>query len=174
MNLADYTWHALFCPPNQELMTGHKLAPMGHPFIVPTEKKWRERAKKLTREYSAPVFPRYVFTGFRDAPNWELLRERAPTIQGYMAFGATGPATFKISDVQWLEDLRDRLAGKAQPVPFQEAVKPGDKVRVSAGPLASMIVTVDKIVSKEIHTFQQFMGGLVLVKIGLANVEPIA
>ena len=172
MNLSDYTWHALFCPPGQELAVGHKLAPLGHPFVVPTEKAWRDRpGTKLTRESSVAVFPRYVFTGFADAPNWELLRERVPALQGYMSFGQ-GPAVIKSSDMEWLMELRDRLAGKAKPIPFEQAIKAGDQVRIARGPLASTVITVDKVVSKEIHPFHHMLGGMVLVKIGLADVEP--
>lgn len=175
MNLADYTWHALFCPPNQELKTGHELGSHGMPVVIPLDKDWRERpgAKHTTTLVRVPVFPRYLFTGFRERPNWEGLRERFAAVQGYMAFG-DGPAIIRIPDMEWLLELRERLAGRAKPAPFHEGIKPGDQVRVREGHLlAGDVITVNKVVSKEIHTFKDFLGGLVLVKISLGDLEPV-
>lgn len=183
MNPADFTWHALYCAPKQELATAHKAGLMNIPCIVPGEKTWRDRKRvvklpgqkprRVTHEVYTPVFPRYVFAGFPAKPNWELLRERVPAVQGYMAFGHGGPAILNFRDVQWLMELRDRLAGKAPPLPFAQTIKPGDKVKVApSSPFAGKVVTVDKVVAKEIHTMQEFLGGLVLVKIGIDQLEP--
>ncbi len=176
MNLSDYVWHALFCPPNQELGMADKLwRECEIPIIVPAEKSWRplRLGGQHTHIAQTAVFPRYLFTGFNERPNWEWLRERFPDIQGYMSFGG-GPAIIKLSDMEWLMELRERLSGKEKPAPFQETVKPGDHVRIRSGHIfAGNTVIVDKVVSKEIHTFKDFLGGLVLVKISLADVEPV-
>lgn len=173
MNLVEYTWHALYCPPNQELKTAHELGAHGFPVVIPLGKDWRERPGTThTRVVKVPVFPRYLFTGFRERPNWLALRERFSALQGYMAFGG-GPAIIKLSDMEWLMELRERLAGRVKPAPFHESIKAGDKVRIARGILQGNVVTVDKVVSKEIHTFKDFLGGLVLVKIPLGDLEPV-
>lgn len=175
MNLADYIWHALYCPPNQELRTASDLVGLrcGLEVVVPVERRWRPKraGSKLKREVSIPALPRYVFTGFPAAPNWQELRERVVTIQGFMAFGAGGPAKLPWEAVEWLFRLKRQYDGVEEPKPFSEAVKPGDRARVVGGAFAGHVVTVDKIVAKEIHTMQNLLGGMVLVKIGLANLE---
>ncbi len=175
MNLSDYVWHALYCPPNKEVGMSTKLWEHSIPAVVPAEKDWRpiRPGGQHTRIARVAVFPRYVFTGFQEKPNWEWLRERFPDIQGYMSFGG-GPAVIKLSDMEWLMELRERLAGKEKPTPFHETIKPGDQVRIRAGHIfAGNTVIVDRVVSKEVHTFKDFLGGLVLVKISLADVEPV-
>lgn len=175
MILSDYTWHALFCPPNQELATAHELwEEAGVPMIVPAAKNWREirPGSKRTHIAMVPVFPRYLFTGFRSPPNWMALRERYSSIQGYMSFGA-GPSIIKLSDMEWLRDLREELAGRKKPLPFEEAIRPGDQVKIARGTFAGHVVTVDKVVAKKIHAFKELLGGMVLVKISLGEVAPV-
>ena len=172
--LQNYTWHAVYCWPQRELATAHELGAMGMMTIVPADKLWRvkRRGVELKRVRHKPVFPRYIFTGFAERPNWELLRERIQTVQGYMSFGR-GPQQLKLADVEWLFRLRETLRGAEEPKPFEQMLKPGDKVRVARGPLAGQILTVDDVDAKKIHTFREFLGAMRLVQIPLGNLASI-
>jgi transcription antitermination factor NusG len=168
VNLADFTWHALYCPPQRELATGHELSSRGFPVVIPAEKDWRDK-RGHTREIYRAVLPRYVFTGFRVPPNWEKIRELIPNVQGYMQFGDKGPTVLKLPDIEWLNSLQERLRGRQRPI--EDVIKIGDKVRVINGSLEGMSVLVDKIVADRIHTIKSFLGAPRLFKIPLANVE---
>ena len=174
MNLADYTWHALWCRPQLEMATAYRFGAMGLAYIVPVEKRWEEVRAGRTRKRlrTIPVFPRCVFTGFRDPPNWFALQERVPAYQGYLTFGR-GPEKFKLADMEWLWQLRKQLLGEEEPKPFADSIKPGDKVRVARGVLAGQVLTVNEVDAKKIHTFKEFLGGMRIVQISLADLAPI-
>lgn len=170
MNLADYTWHCLYCPPGRELIVCHDLWMHGHPGIVPAEKQWAEKRGHTRVTYKA-VMPRYVFTGFKGVPNFETLRLKVPIIQGYMEFG-NGPAVLKLEDMQWLYDLREQLRNRQRPV--EAVIRIGDKVRVIHGPLNGQMIGVEEIVAKRIHTIREFLGAPRLFKVPLAHVARIS
>lgn len=174
MNISNYTWHALYCKPQLELRLAHDLGTMGMRAIVPADTRWTvsRRGGKLRRVRFIPVFPRYIFTGFPAVPNWEELRERLPAIHGYMSFGR-GPAMLRLEDAQWLLELRERLRGAEEPKPLEKNLKPGDKVRVARGVLAGQVLTVNDVDAKKIHTFREFLGGMRLVQIALADLAPM-
>ena len=64
IKLDDYVWHALYCPPQRELITAHDLAAIGHPFIVPAEKRWFENKHLAVKwgfqAHNAPICVRRV------------------------------------------------------------------------------------------------------------------
>ena len=173
MNLADYTWHAVYCRPQFELKTAYRLGALDIRYIVPAEKKWVEvgPGSKKKREKASIVFPMYVFAGFSRIPHWQELRERIPTIYGYMEFGR-GPEPLRLEDVEWLAHLRDRLLGAEQPRPFEETLEPGAQVRVIRGPLTGQVLTVNDADAKKIHTFREFLGAMRLVEISIADLAP--
>lgn len=175
MNLADYTWHALYCHPQREMKTARELRwAFGVETVIPAEKKWRQRGR-CKREVYLPAFPQYIFTGFLSPPNWQEIRERVSSVYGYMTFGIGGPSVLPVSAMRRLCDLHDEMAGKLEPKPFHETLKPGDQARVSAANamLPGRIVTVSAVVSKEIHAYTEMLGGMVLVKIPLGKLEPV-
>jgi transcription antitermination factor NusG len=171
MNLADYTWHAIYSAPQRELITAHDLGTHGMQFIVPAEKHWVERRGRSRVTYK-PVMPRYVFTGFRNVPNWERLRELVPTMQGYMQFGE-GPTKMKLDDVRWLQDLSDQLRGREKPAVVEDVIKIGDQVRVIHGPFTGMSLRVSDIVADRIHALKTFLGAPRILPIPIAAVERV-
>ncbi len=170
MNLEDYDWYCLYCAPNRELDTEHMLWSRRRlPTIVPAERQWREKGRH-TREIWQPEMPRYVFTGFEDAPNWEDIRSASPYVQGYMQFGSAGPTRLRLPDVQWLYDRRETLRGRLRPSVVEDVIRIGDTVKVLQGPFTGHSVTVDKIVAKRVHSIMEFLGAPRLFTAPLAEV----
>ena len=170
MNLEDYDWYCLYCAPNRELATVHELwTRRGLPAIVPAEKQWREGGPR-TRELWRPEIPRYVFTGFQEAPNWEDVRSAVPYVQGYMQFGSAGPTRLRLPDVQWLYDRREALRGRQRPSVAEDVIRIGDTVKVLQGPFTGHSVTVDKVVAKRVHFIKEFLGEPRLFTAPLAEV----
>lgn len=172
MNLADYTWHALYCPPNRELITGHDLSSRGFPVVIPAEKDWLDKRGR-TRTVFRAIMPRYVFTGFQDPPNWHHMRTVIPAVQGYLSFGQDGPTKLRLADIEWLNDLQETLRGRQRPSVVEAVIRVGEKVRVISGPFSGHSVTVDKIVADRIHTIKDFLGSPVLFKIPLAHLATV-
>jgi transcription antitermination factor NusG len=173
MNLADYTWHCLYCAPNRELATEHELwARRRMPTIVPAERQWRDKGRH-TREVWRPEMPRYVFAGFQEAPNWEDIRTVVPYVQGYMQFGTAGPTKLRLPDVEWLFQRREALRGRLRPSVVEDVIRIGDKVKVVQGPFLGRTVTVDKVASKRIHAIMDFLGGPILFTAPLAEVARV-
>lgn len=156
MNLEEYTWHCIYSAPQRELATGYKLVGLGYEVIIPTEKKWQDKGRH-TRVVLKPEMPRYVFTGFKQPPNWENIRINVPTAIGYMEFGR-GPTALRLSDVQWLYDRREILAGRQRPTVVEDVIKVGNTVRVLHGPFTGHSFVVDKVVADRIHTIKEFLG----------------
>lgn len=112
-------WYALISKTNREARAAHWLEDefAGCFTLVPLETRRRPKGrfggskhKRVNAEYQIPLMPRYVFAGFREAPNWLAIFENA-NITG--AIGVHGePVQIPGGQIERFRSTaeRDRLA----------------------------------------------------------------
>jgi transcriptional antiterminator RfaH len=114
------------------------------------------RVRGCLRAERRPVFAGYVFVSpGRARPDWRRIRS-TPGVSQLVGFGQAGPALVPNALVAELMQRCD-AAGVLQP--DQDFVE-GDRVRVTRGPFADFVSTIEKIDSeRRIHLLLDLLGG---------------
>lgn len=159
--LTDAPWYLAQSKPNQEHLAARRLGRLGIDVFVPLQmrtQRWRGRLRQVT----APVFPGYVFLGLDPArPQWRRVNS-TPGITRLVRFGTEGPAPVPSALVT---GLMMRCDGDGYLCP-PEDLKPGDAVRITAGPFAEMISTIEAIDAQErVALLIEIMGRATRVKL---------
>ncbi len=122
-------WLLAYTKPRAELLAEEQLLRQGYEVVCPLI-----RVKKLRRRrwswLEEPLFPRYVFVGAHDEQAWAPVRS---TI-GVTSVVRFGGVFATVSD-EIIEALR---VGVAQPNCFRPTFMRGQRVRIVAGPYASL------------------------------------
>ena len=110
--------------------------------FVPTETKWRRTARHKRMPVTYAMLPRYIFMAGADP--WDVVRAfQARGVQGVVGFSGR-PAIIPDAAIARLA----RMSGAAIPTnvaPVHRGFTPGDKVRVSAGPLIGRLYELQTI-----------------------------
>jgi transcription antitermination factor NusG len=120
-------WYALIIHQYKREQSEQLLSGMGYEYFSPcfeTVKVWSDRRKRV----DVPLFPGYIFCRFNPAQRLPLLR--TPGILGIVSAGAR----FLEVDSKEIEAIRTALASKLPVEPYN-SMTPGQKVRVTDGPL---------------------------------------
>jgi transcriptional antiterminator RfaH len=122
-------WLLAYTKPRAELLAKEQLLRQGYEVLCP-----QIRVQKLRRRrwswLEEPLFPRYVFVGAHDDQAWAPVRSTLG-VTSLVRFGGVFAAVS--------EDIIDALrAGADQPNRFRPSFLQGQKVRIVAGPYASL------------------------------------
>jgi len=114
---------------------------------TPFETRWRRlpRAARKRVPYRAPMAPRSVFVPFQRQPMWHVLFERAGgKLTGVIARDGV-PLEVPESAIAQMAQVPERLAAIKKREEQRRRIRPGDRVRVTKGPLEGWMVDVSRI-----------------------------
>ena len=136
------------------------LENQGFVTFLPQRQKTVRHARKFTTVV-APFFPRYLFVVF------DLMRDRWRSINGSMGVASLImqgdlPQPVPVGVVETLQSLMD---SRGQ-LNFEKSFRVGDRVRLTAGPLAEKIGICDRLDnSGRIRVLLDIMGGQIPVQV---------
>eukprot|EP01037_Dinobryon_pediforme_P039712 gene39712-48463_t len=139
---------------NNAAMANRNLKQQGFSTFLPMEQVTRPQKDKFDTTLR-PLFPGYIFVAFDvEDGRWRAINSTLG-IARLVSFG-TEPATVPLEVISQLI-LRCDATGKLLAPPV---FKPGDQVRMTSGPFAEFVATVEKIAPDErIWVLMNLMGG---------------
>jgi transcriptional antiterminator RfaH len=164
--MTDAPWYLAQSKPNQEHLAAQRLRRHGSDVFLPRlmrAQRWRGRLRTV----SAPVFSGYVFfSPDPERPEWQRVN-RTPGVTRLVRFGVDGPAAVPSSLVLGLMMRCDTQGNLLPP----DDLQPGEAVRVTAGPFAEMISTIEEIdANARITLLLEIMGRTTRVKVPAGDV----
>lgn len=142
-------WHAVFTKPRMERLVAEALEGKGHETFLPLIRYHGRSGRLLSRAF----FPRYIFARFewdRDGPSirWTRGLTSLVTFDGL-------PAVVPDDLVDGLRQQLELLDGDAFLMP-----KPGDRVKIVAGPLKDMRAVFDSRIgaSGRVYVLLEILG----------------
>jgi len=130
--LTDPKWRAVYCKPRQESRAHMHLLNQDYRSFLPLVRT-RRRVRGRDRTCIEPMFPRYLFIQLADyREDWGPIRSTRGVV-GLVRLGDEVPIV--------PDDLIDELSirhddGGAIDLTAYQALKPNDKVEITAGPFA--------------------------------------
>lgn len=122
-------WYALHVRPGAEFRVGDALKKCGHTYLIPyVKRKVRHgtaTGDKNKHDRRIPIFARYVFFAFAEAPKWDDVKAIEPKPVRTISFDGV-PATLTQSEMTYIANLR-------------ELPKPAEVGKITAGILAKII-----------------------------------
>ncbi len=132
-------WFLAQLKPNSHQIAQRNLVRQGFGVFLPMVEETRRRNGRFERRIS-PLFPGYIFVAFDPAQgHWRAVNSTMG-ITRLVSIG-TGPAAVPVSLV---EGLRARCDASGLVLP-ESALAVGDAVRVTSGPFADFVATVEGI-----------------------------
>ena len=131
-------WFILQFKPNSHLQAVKNLNQQGFETFLPLNDTTSRKASRFVIN-TKPLFPGYMFILFdKTEPKWRKINNTygVSRLITFNSILKSIPTTFVTSLM-----IRYDLSGKLLPI---EKLKKGDKVRVSKGPFADFIATVEK------------------------------
>ncbi len=156
-------WYALHTKPRNEHMVRDFLKGRGIETYLPVLKVVNRRRREA---HEHPFFTRYLFAhvDFGEVPissvNW------APGVTSVISFGGR-PAKVEDQVIQWLKDRMAQVDSKDY---YQgQPLRPGDRLRVTAGPFKDVEAIFDQRLSSEdrARVFVDMLGRLTACEIAL-------
>ncbi len=165
-SFVDAPWHLAVCRPNQGHIAFRNLAKAGFAVFMPrhhTSRRWRGRQIDGLR----PVFGGYLFFSTDPAaPRWHEVAT-TPGI-GSLVKSGNRPAQVPSSIVTGLMMRCDADGCLMPPDDFQQ----GEAVRLTSGPFAGFIGTVEKIEpDRRIHLLLEMLGRTTALTVPPAMIE---
>lgn len=126
-------WYCIHTKPTKETLSQRYLGEtLGLETYFPKLRETK-RIRRVRREVTSPLFPRYLFCRFDPADSYRAV-QYAPDVLGVVSFGGT--PTIVGSDL--IEELR-RWAGESlDVVTIRPGLQPGDHVEIVAGPMCGL------------------------------------
>lgn len=135
-------WHALLVPPRKERSTREILREAGQFAFFNERETVRHRFGRKT-VFKRPIVPRLVYARFKRAPQFDVMKARG-IITGVFSRGGV-PICLPRGIVRAIHGLsvayEELEAAKAE----LAALKPGDRAEIIEGPLAGVLVDVDRV-----------------------------
>ena len=162
-------WFLACTLPHCEDVALTHLSRQGFRSFLPRYLKTVRHARKL-RTVNAPIFPRYLFVALNlERDRWRSVNSTTGITNLFMAHDRPVPAPDGI-----VETLI-RLADKSEGLAFADALEPGQKVRLVAGPFAQALGILDRLdAAGRVEVLLEIMGGGIRVKLARSWVEPVA
>lgn len=133
-------WFVVQLKPNAEAIAKRNLLQQGMQIFAPFEEVTARKARKLVQTCKA-LFPGYLFVSFdQDAVRWRTVNSTLG-VNRLVSFAADRPAQVPLGLISSLMRRCDP-SGKLLPPRFLHG---GDVVRVTNGPFANFIGTVEQI-----------------------------
>lgn len=150
-----------------ELRAAHHLTNQGFRVFVPRCWKNRRHARRL-ETVSTPLFPRYIFTVVdRTRDRWRSINGTFGVDRLLMSGGEPQPVPHGVVETLILAaDLEGNID-------FNFRLREGQSVKVTAGPFADLIGTLEKLDEKgRVRVLLELMGGTVRVALPAHFVAP--
>jgi transcriptional antiterminator RfaH len=160
-------WFVIQLKPNAEAIAKRNLIRQGVEIFAPFEEVTCPKGRKLTQTCKA-LFPGYLFATFDpDCVRWRTVNSTMGVIR-LLSFAEDRPAQVPFELISILMDRCDP-SGKLLPPRFLHS---GDTVRVTNGPLAEFIGTVEQIApNQRIWVFLNILGKNTRVEISPADLR---
>ena len=150
------TWYALIVPPQKELATREFLRAHGIYAFFPSQTVTRHVAgKRYDRE--KPIVTQHVYAQFRQAPQWDVMKERRRLITGVFSINGRPIEIHRdiIRHLQGLTVEAEKLrAARAEML----RVRAGDQAVFVEGPLKGFVVNIEDVRGGEAW-FNFILGG---------------
>ncbi len=147
-------WHALIVAPQRERKVREYLRARDVYAFFPSENIQRTIAGKR-RDIERPIVTRIVFAQFRQAPQWDVMKDR-DVIQGVYCVGNV-PIEIGATIIKRLQGLTVEAERLREEQAELLRVRPGDRARITSGPLNGFMVNVDALAGGE--ALISFMAG---------------
>ena len=160
-------WYAVQCQSHRERIAARHLANQGFLVFLPLRKKLRRHARRVD-SVQVPFFPGYLFVQFDPARDrWRSVNGTLGVVRLVMQGDRPTPAPAGI--VEALIDACDAN----NVLRWQAELKPGQSVRVLAGPFADLVGQLDWMTdSGRLRVLLDIMGGSTPVFLPRENVAP--
>ena len=165
--LKSSRWYAVQCQPHRERVAARHLTNQGFSIFLPLRKKLRRHARRVD-SVQVPFFPGYLFVQFDPA------RDRWRSVSGTLGVArlvmqGERPAPAPAGIVEALIDACDAN----NVLRWQAELKPGQSVRVLAGPFADLVGQLERMTdSGRLRVLLDIMGGSTPVFLPRENVAP--
>jgi transcriptional antiterminator RfaH len=164
---ASRTWYAVQCQPRREEQAARNLKNQEFGVFLPRRMKTRRHARKL-ENVATPFFPGYLFVHF------DIARDRWRAING--TYGVVRLVGSSTQPAQVPSNIVDALLGECDAVgmmrPHLDFV-PGQSVRVTVGPFADFIGTLDRLDDDgRVRVLLDMMGGRIPLFLARENIAP--
>jgi len=148
------TWFLAQLRPNCAQIAERNLARQGFRTFLPLEQGTARRSGRFV-DALMPLFPGYIFVAVQTAAGqWRTINSTYGVTR-LVSFGQE-PAPVPLDIVSQLM-LRCDAAGKLLP---PRLLKPGDQVRVTAGPFAQFVAEIETIApDRRVWVLMEIMGG---------------
>ena len=148
------TWFLAQLKPNGDRIAVRNLQRQGFRTFLPMEEETRQRGGKFVTALR-PLFPGYIFVAFDVTRGLWRAVNSTYGINRLVSFGKA-PAAVPTDLVSQLI-LRCDASGKLLP---PKLLKPGDQVRLTTGPFANFVATVEAIApDRRVWVLMDVMGG---------------
>jgi transcriptional antiterminator RfaH len=157
---AGQRWYVVHTLPVREIRARTHLENQGFVTFLPQRQKTVRHARKF-KTVVAPFFPRYLFVVF------DLMRDRWRSINGSMGVASLImqgdlPQPVPVGVVETLQALMDNRGQ----LNFEKSFRVGDRVRLTAGPLAEKIGICDRLDDAgRVRVLLDIMGGQIPVQV---------
>jgi transcriptional antiterminator RfaH len=140
----DQPWFVAQLKPNAEAIAKRNLLQQGIRFFAPFEEGTARKARKLVQVRKA-LFPGYLFVSFdQDVARWRAVNSTMGICK-LVSFAENRPAQVPLGIISSLMRRCDS-SGKLLPLRYLQS---DDAVRVTNGPFADFIGTVEQIASNQ-------------------------
>lgn len=162
------SWFLAQLKPNCGRIAERNLKQQGFRTFLPSEDSTK-RVKGKFISAPRPLFPGYIFVAFNPvAGHWRTINS-TNGITRLVSFGKE-PAPVPLDIVSQLM-LRYDASGKLLPT---KLLKPGDHVRLTSGPFADFVGTIEAIApERRIWVLMEIMGGETRVAVGADQLRTI-
>ena len=151
-------WYAVHTQPHREMRAKIQLENQSYRVFLPLRLKTVRHARKLTN-VAAAFFPRYLFVWL------DVTRHRWRSVNG--TSGVTGLVMQGEAPHPVPRGVVEAMIASADAkgiLRFEESLKPGTQVRLSAGPFADQLGMLDRLDdSGRVRVLLEIMGGTVPV-----------
>jgi len=136
---AGRAWFLAQLKPNSHQIADRNLRRQGFEVFLPLAQETRRRRGRFVRQVS-PLFPGYIFVAFDPAARgWRAVNSTL----GISRLVSIGDAPAAVPTAL-VDALRARCDGSGL-LQAPSSVVPGDEVKITAGPFADFVATVDQI-----------------------------
>lgn len=164
-------WHIAYTNPRQEVRVQRDLESRGYLVFLPMLTRQRVSHRMVVGDVQVPLFPRYLFAGLAEDQHTDgmygvhgivrLLRK--PTGEPIVV----SPKV--VSDLQFAE-----IAGMFDLRPRAVVYRPGQRVKVVAGPLADrMAQIVAAPPTGRIRVLMELFGGRITAEVDAGQIRPM-
>jgi transcriptional antiterminator RfaH len=153
-------WYAVQCQPNRERAAAHHLAFQSFNVFLPCRERTRRHARRI-ETVRRPYFPGYLFVTLdMSKDRWRSINGTCGVVRIVSQGDRPAPAPRGV-----IEALKTACDDK-DVLSWRPELKPGQSVRVVAGPFAEFIGEVDRLTDSErVFVLLELMGARIPVQL---------